>query len=206
MNARDEAMSIRNALTVDVEDYFQVSALSPYIDRRHWDDIPCRVERNVDRLLLRFDEHGAKATFFTLGWVAQRYPQLVRRIVDAGHELASHGHAHMRASEQSRADFDADIRRAKGILEDISGLPVRGYRAPSFSISAQNWWAFDCLREAGLPAGVVNLVTGPTATTYGPIMASPKVSCSPGVSIQPGSITLTLILCRASSAAIVKAI
>ena len=149
MNARHVPAAISNALTVDVEDYFQVSALGPYIDRARWDEIPCRVEANVERLLLRFDEHQAKATFFTLGWVAQRYPQLVRRIVSAGHELASHGYGHLRASEQPRAEFLADITTSKAILEDIAGMAVRGYRAPSFSIGESNAWAFECLQEAG---------------------------------------------------------
>jgi polysaccharide deacetylase family protein (PEP-CTERM system associated) len=145
----DSAGRIVNALSVDVEDYFQVSALAPHIARKTWDTMECRVEQNVDRLLARFDEHGAKATFFTLGWVAQRYPQLVRRIVDSGHELASHGYGHLRASEQSREEFMADIGNAKKLLEDISGLPVIGYRAPSFSIGESNLWAFDCLEAAG---------------------------------------------------------
>ena len=140
---------IINALTVDVEDYFQVSALAPFIPRARWDSIDCRVERNVDRILSRFDEHGAKATFFTLGWIAQRYPSLVRRIVDSGHELASHGYGHLRASEQSRVDFEQDVGSAKKILEDIAGTAVRGYRAPSFSIGKGNLWAFDALRSAG---------------------------------------------------------
>ncbi|WP_374593232.1 XrtA system polysaccharide deacetylase [Aquabacterium sp.] len=140
---------IVNALSVDVEDYFQVSAMAPRIRREDWDHIPCRIERNVDLLLGLFDEHGAKATFFTLGWIAQRYPMLVRRIVDAGHELASHGDSHLRASEQSPQDFLADIVRAKALLQDIAGVPVQGYRAPSFSIGDGNLWAFDCLEQAG---------------------------------------------------------
>jgi polysaccharide deacetylase family protein (PEP-CTERM system associated) len=140
---------ITNALTVDVEDYFQVSALAPFIARDRWDSIPCRVEANVDRLLNRFANNHAKATFFTLGWIAERYPQVVRRIVADGHELASHGYGHQRASELSREAFAQDVTRAKGILEDIAGVPVIGYRAPSFSIGADNLWAFDVLKEAG---------------------------------------------------------
>lgn len=141
--------TITNALTVDVEDYFQVSALAPFIARDRWDSIPCRVEANVDRLLQRFADSGAKATFFTLGWIAERHPQVVRRIVDAGHELASHGYGHQRASELSREAFSHDVVSAKKILEDIAGLPVIGYRAPSFSIGKDNLWAFDVLKEAG---------------------------------------------------------
>ncbi|MEF8752866.1 MAG: XrtA system polysaccharide deacetylase [Accumulibacter sp.] len=140
---------ITNALTIDVEDYFQVSALAPYIPRHEWPQRPCRVERNVERILLMLDESRVRATFFTLGWIAERYPQLVKRIAAAGHEVASHGFGHERASDLSRAAFAADIWRAKLLLEDISGQRIRGYRAPSFSIGADNLWAFECLAEAG---------------------------------------------------------
>ncbi len=140
---------IVNALSVDVEDYFQVSAMAPYIARADWDSIPCRVERNVERLLGLFDEQGARATFFVLGWIAERHPQVVRRIVASGHELASHGYAHLRATEQTPDEFLADIVRARKILEDIGGTAVRGYRAPSFSIGPDNLWAFDCIARAG---------------------------------------------------------
>lgn len=140
---------ITNALTIDVEDYFQVSALAPYIRRDQWDSRECRVEANVDRLLAMLSRHDTQATFFTLGWVAERYPQLVRRIVEQGHELASHGYGHERASDLDRRAFSADIVRAKRLLEDIGGVAVQGYRAPSFSIGEGNLWAFDCLAEAG---------------------------------------------------------
>jgi polysaccharide deacetylase family protein (PEP-CTERM system associated) len=138
-----------NALTIDVEDYFQVSALAPYIPRQAWESTQCRVEANVERILAMLDDQGIQATFFTLGWIAQRYPGLVRRIVAGGHELASHGYGHLRASDQLPADFLEDIRRAKALLEDLSGVAVQGYRAPSFSIGADNLWALDCLQEAG---------------------------------------------------------
>ncbi len=140
---------ITNALTVDVEDYFQVSAFEPHIDRADWDRLECRVERNVARILELFARHNAKATFFTLGWVAQRYPALVRQIVQQGHELASHGFAHQRASSLAEADFFADIADAKALLEDVAGVAVGGYRAPSFSINERNLWAFDSLARAG---------------------------------------------------------
>jgi polysaccharide deacetylase family protein (PEP-CTERM system associated) len=140
---------ITNALTIDVEDYFQVSAFAPHIARADWNARECRVERNVDRILDMLDAHSTKATFFTLGWVAERYPQVVRRIVAGGHELASHGYGHERASDQSEQAFFADIQLAKILLEDLSGVEVRGYRAPSFSIGAGNQWAFDCLSRAG---------------------------------------------------------
>jgi polysaccharide deacetylase family protein (PEP-CTERM system associated) len=143
------APAITNALTIDVEDYFQVSAMAPYIRRDEWETRECRVERNVDRILQLLDARGTQATFFTLGWVAERYPQLVRRIVDGGHELASHGHGHERASDLDRAAFRADLDRAKKLLEDIAGVAVRGYRAPSFSIGHGNLWAFDTLLETG---------------------------------------------------------
>ncbi|MGE5027801.1 MAG: XrtA system polysaccharide deacetylase [Betaproteobacteria bacterium] len=140
---------IRNAMTVDVEDYFQVSAFAPHISRDSWDNQPCRVERNIDAVLAMLAEHRAHATFFTLGWIAERYPLMVRRIVAEGHELASHGYAHRRASEQSREEFLEDVGRAKGILEEAGGVQVNGYRAPSFSINRHNLWALKCLREAG---------------------------------------------------------
>lgn len=143
------APQLTNALTVDVEDYFQVSAFAPYIRRNEWERRECRVERNVDRILGLFDERGAKATFFTLGWIAERHPQMVRRIVDAGHELASHGHGHERVSDLDAAAFMQDIVRAKRTLEDIAGRAVLGYRAPSFSIGASNLWALETLDRAG---------------------------------------------------------
>jgi polysaccharide deacetylase family protein (PEP-CTERM system associated) len=140
---------ITNALTVDVEDYFQVSAFESHIARPNWDSLPCRVERNTDRILELFKDHGARATFFTLGWVAERYPSMVRRIVEAGHELASHGYEHVRVHNHSRDEFHEDVARTKKLLEDIGGCSVRGYRAASYSIDADNLWALDVLHEVG---------------------------------------------------------
>ncbi|HKW81107.1 MAG TPA: XrtA system polysaccharide deacetylase [Casimicrobiaceae bacterium] len=140
---------IVNALSIDVEDYFQVSAFAEHIPRASWDTQPCRVEANVERILGLLDERKVNATFFTLGWIAERYPTLVRRLVDGGHELASHGYEHLRACDQGYGAFLADIRLAKAVLEDIAGRPVNGYRAPSFSIGPANFWAFDCIAEAG---------------------------------------------------------
>lgn len=140
---------ITNAMTVDVEDYFQVSAFERVIARDRWEQAPHRVERNTDRILDIFSSHNVKATFFTLGWIAERYPTLIRRIVAQGHELASHGYSHIRATQQPPAEFRADITRAKKILEDIGGVAVRGYRAPSYSIGAANLWALDELKAAG---------------------------------------------------------
>ncbi|MBP6898885.1 MAG: DUF3473 domain-containing protein [Burkholderiaceae bacterium] len=141
--------AITNALSIDVEDYFQVSAMAPYIARSAWDSHECRVEANVDRLLALLAQHDVQATFFTLGWMAERYPAMVRRIVAGGHELASHGHGHERVSDLSPEAFRQDLLRAKGLLEDIGGVRVLGYRAPSFSIGAGNLWAFDVLRDTG---------------------------------------------------------
>lgn len=140
---------ITNALTIDVEDYFQVSAFAPYIDRSEWATRECRVERNIDRILQLLDERSTKATFFTLGWIAERYPQVVTQIVANGHELASHGYGHFRASDQTEAAFYADVHLSKVLLEDLSGQLVKGYRAPSFSIGTGNLWAFGCLERAG---------------------------------------------------------
>ena len=142
-------LPVRNAMTIDVEDYFQVSAFAPHIARDSWAERECRVEANVDRILAILDDGAVVATFFTLGWIAERYPRLVRRIVDAGHELASHGYGHLRASDQSHAAFLQDISSSKAILEDIGGQAVCGYRAPSFSIGPANLWALDALQQAG---------------------------------------------------------
>ena len=143
------APALTNALTIDVEDYFQVSAFAPYIQRSDWEQRECRVERNVDRILQMLAATGTQATFFTLGWVAERYPALVRRIVAGGHELASHGYGHERASDLDETAFRHDVDRAKKLLEDIGGVPVQGYRAPSFSIGNDNLWAFDTLASVG---------------------------------------------------------
>jgi len=140
---------ITNALTIDVEDYFQVSAFAPHIARSEWNTRECRVERNVNAILEMLASRDTKATFFTLGWIAERYPQLVRQIVHEGHELASHGYGHERATDQTEAAFFADIQLAKIVLEDLADCEVNGYRAPSFSIGTGNLWAFDCLARAG---------------------------------------------------------
>jgi polysaccharide deacetylase family protein (PEP-CTERM system associated) len=139
----------RNAMTVDVEEYFQVAAFEGRIRRDAWDGYPSRVELNTGRVLDIFAEHRIHATFFVLGWVAERVPRLVRRIVDEGHELASHGYDHTRATMLDRSAFSEDVIRTKRTLEDVSGRVVRGYRAPSYSIGARNLWALDALRDAG---------------------------------------------------------
>lgn len=141
--------TITNAMTVDVEDYFQVSAFEKNISRGDWEQLPCRVDYNTNRILDRFAENQVRSTFFTLGWVAERYPQLIRRIVEEGHELACHGLSHIRVTEQTPDEFREDVTRAKSILEDIGGVKVRGYRAASYSIGAGNLWALDILEELG---------------------------------------------------------
>lgn len=140
---------IVNAMSVDVEDYYQVQAFANTIDRATWDTWESRVEANTDRTLAIFDDAGIKASFYTLGCVAERHPALIRRIVEAGHELASHGYEHIRVHEQSPEAFRQDIRRTKGILEDTGGTEVRGYRAATFSIGPTSLWAFDILRDEG---------------------------------------------------------
>ncbi|NRA53175.1 MAG: DUF3473 domain-containing protein [Gammaproteobacteria bacterium] len=138
-----------NALTVDVEDYFQVAAFSKQFPLSSWDAQELRVERNTYRLLELFERHQVKATFFTLGWVAKKCPNLIKDIVDSGHELACHGFWHQKVHEQTPAQFREDLSAAKQVLEDISGQPVIGYRAPSFSINEDSLWAFDIIKELG---------------------------------------------------------
>jgi len=138
-----------NGLSVDVEDWFQVGAFEQVIDRATWDTCELRVETNCEVILAMFAEAGVRATFFTLGWVAQRCPGLIRRIAAAGHEVASHGWDHARVFTLDRAQFAEDLARARGVLEDLSGSAVIGYRAPSFSIDARTPWAHEVLAEAG---------------------------------------------------------
>jgi polysaccharide deacetylase family protein (PEP-CTERM system associated) len=136
-------------MSFDVEDYFQVQALTSAFPRASWNACPSRVERNTDVLLSVLAETETKATFFTLGWIAERYPAMVRRIVSQGHELGSHGYAHFRVDSQSPDEFRADVRKSKRILEDCTGVEVTGYRAATFSVSANTPWAFPILEEQG---------------------------------------------------------
>jgi polysaccharide deacetylase family protein (PEP-CTERM system associated) len=140
---------VRNALSVDVEDWFQVGAFENVIDRKNWDALECRVEANTDKILMMFDAAGVKGTFFTLGWIAERYPALIRQIVAQGHEVASHGWDHSRVFNMTAEQFSHDISRARKTLEDISGSEVTGYRAPSFSIDKRTPWAHEELARAG---------------------------------------------------------
>ena len=136
-----------NAISVDVEDYFQVAALAQSIRREDWDQLEHRVVANMDKVLQLFSEHGIKATFFMLSWLAERYPGIVNDIVEQGHELASHGYDHQKVTDLSPEQFRQDITRAKKTLEDLSGLPIRGYRAPSYSIGESNLWALEVLNN-----------------------------------------------------------
>lgn len=136
-------------MSVDVEDYFQVSAFETSVKRQSWDSMEHRVEANTNQILDMFAALDVKATFFMLGWVAERYPSLLTRIVAEGHELASHGYNHIRATEQTPSEFLNDVVTTKALLEDIAGVEVRGYRAASYSIGEKNIWAIDKLFEAG---------------------------------------------------------
>lgn len=140
---------IVNAMTVDVEEYFQVSAFAHCVSRADWDSLPSRIEDSMRRLLELLGQHGAGCTFFTLGWIAERHGGLIRRMVEAGHEIASHGYEHRRATDQTAEEFRADVRRTKALLEDIGGVPVRGYRAASFSFDRTNPWVHAVLAEEG---------------------------------------------------------
>lgn len=140
---------IVNAMSIDVEDYFQVYAFEKIIDRNHWKDYPLRVEENCEKILRLLDQHRVKATFFVLGWVAERCPTLIKKIVTNGHELASHGYMHQQVFKMNEKSFLEDIVKTKKILEDLGGVEVRGYRAPSYSIGEENFWALDLLQQAG---------------------------------------------------------
>lgn len=140
---------VTNALTVDVEDYFHVSAFERCVSPSQWESLPERVCRNTERVLELFAAREITATFFILGWVAERHPELVRHIVEQGHEIACHGYAHGRITGMTRDAFRQDVDRARKLLQDMSGQPVSGYRAPSYSITAQTVWALDILLESG---------------------------------------------------------
>jgi polysaccharide deacetylase family protein (PEP-CTERM system associated) len=140
---------IVNAMTIDVEDYFHVSAFADVVRPDTWSSYGSRVEANTDRMLAMFAAARVRGTFFVLGWVAERHPALVRRIAQAGHEIASHSYAHQLVYDLDRERFRADLRRAKRIIEDITGQPIRGFRAPSYSVTERSLWAFDVLIEEG---------------------------------------------------------
>jgi polysaccharide deacetylase family protein (PEP-CTERM system associated) len=142
-------MTMLNALTFDVEEYFQVTGFADAVSPAHWDLYEPRAERSTDELLQTLASADVRATFFILGWIAKRCPSLVRRIAAGGHEVASHGYWHQLVTTQSRDEFRADVRAAKAVLEDAVGQPVVGYRAPSFSITPNRAWAFEVLVEEG---------------------------------------------------------
>ena len=142
-------MTITNAISIDVEDYFQVSAFEHTIDRKDWDQLEHRVSANVTQIIQLLKSADVKATFFVLGWVAERYPEIVKSIIEHGHELASHGYGHQRVSDLSRVEFKQDLIYAKEILENLSGVEIKGYRAPSYSIGKDNIWALEVLAETG---------------------------------------------------------
>jgi polysaccharide deacetylase family protein (PEP-CTERM system associated) len=149
MSAGSAGARIANAMTVDVEDYFQVSAFDRVVSRAGWDGFESRVVRNTSRVLELLDERGVRATFFVLGWVAERFPALVREIAAAGHEIASHGYHHQLLYTLTPQQFREDARAAKAVLEDAIGAPVVGFRAPSYSIVESSLWALDVLVEEG---------------------------------------------------------
>jgi polysaccharide deacetylase family protein (PEP-CTERM system associated) len=140
---------MKNAFTIDVEDYFQVSAFEGVVDRKQWTDMPSRVEDNTRRLLDLGERHHTKATCFVLGWIAERYPNLVREIDQRGHDVACHGYSHRLIYQQSPAEFAEETRHAKEVIEQLLGRPVRGYRAASYSITKRSLWALDTLIELG---------------------------------------------------------
>jgi len=140
---------VTNVMTIDVEEYFHVSAFGQVVDPGRWAAMESRVVPTTDRLLAMFAAHGARATFFVLGWVAERHPALIRRIAEAGHEIASHSHWHRLVYDLTPEEFRADLRQSKRAIEDACGVEVVGYRAPSFSVTARSLWAFDVLAEEG---------------------------------------------------------
>ena len=142
-------MNLINALTIDLEDYFQVEAFASRINYNDWDNYPCHIEKNTKKILDILDFYQVKATFFCLGWIAKRYPLLIKTIAQKGHEIASHGYAHKPIYKQSPKEFREDIKRTKNILEDIIGKPVFGYRAPTYSITQKTLWALEILAEEG---------------------------------------------------------
>ena len=174
--ARGDA--VVNAMSIDVEDYFQVSAFDRVVSRSAWDGMESRVSANTDRLLALFDEFGIKATFFVLAWVAERHPDIVRRIAAGGHEVASHGYAHRLIYEQTIDEFRDDVRRAKGILEDLAGARVAGYRAPSYSITAKSLWALDVLIEEAVRVRLEHF-PDPARSLRDPGRAAPSACAAP---------------------------
>jgi len=138
-----------NALTIDLEDYYHVTAFDHIVDRRNWDKMETRIEGNCEKILSILNEHKMHATFFVLGWIAERYPILIRTIFNEGHEISSHGFNHRMVYHQSKDAFREDIMKTQSILEDITGIKIKGYRAPTFSINNKSLWALNILCEQG---------------------------------------------------------
>lgn len=173
-----------NALSVDVEDYYHVTALSSVVSRHQWESLPSRVVDNTHRVLELLESSGAKATFFILGWVAERNARLVRTIADAGHEIACHGYSHKRINEQDAEEFRSETRRAKEIIEDSAGKAVLGYRAASFSITKDSLWALDILVEEGF------VYDSSIFPIHHDLYGVPGASGDPGTLTTPGEKTL----------------
>lgn len=169
--------SLRNGLSIDVEDYFQVWAFSDVSHREIWHTFESRIEVSTERALRLFDDANVHATFFTLGWIAERHPALVRKIVACGHEVASHGYWHEKVTNQNARQFREDVCRAKQLLEDITGEQVTGYRAPSFSVNSTNLWAFDVLSDAGY---LYSSSTYPVSHDHYGMPESPRFAYRPG--------------------------
>ena len=185
---------MQNALSFDVEEYFHVSAYSDRVRPEDWLSYPSRVGRSVEKILELLDQHGCRATFFSLGWIAENRPEVIRRIADCGHEIACHSFSHRRVFDMTQEGFRDDTRHAKELLEDVSGTRVRGYRAPSFSITGDSQWAFEILAELGFaydssifPVRHPNygMPTAPRSpfrvdTRYGPIVEFPMATLAFG--------------------------
>lgn len=149
MSGPRESSATPHLFTVDVEEYFQVHVFDGCVDRAEWDVLPSRVGLSTRKLLDLLEPHGIRGTFFVLGWIADRHPELVREITEAGHEIASHGWGHRRITDLSREEFRKDVRRSKEVLEEVTGAPVYGYRAPSFSLVPGTEWALEILADEG---------------------------------------------------------
>jgi polysaccharide deacetylase family protein (PEP-CTERM system associated) len=149
IKSKPQKAEVIDGLSVDLEDYFQVEAFAQQISRSQWSSIPSRVRHSTDLVLQLLERNRCKATFFVLGWVAEREPQLIREIADAGHELACHSHLHRRVYHMTPSEFREDLRKSRAIIEDAGGTPVVGFRAPTFSIIRKSLWALDVLVEEG---------------------------------------------------------
>lgn len=186
-----EGRAVAHFFTVDVEEYFQVSAFEPYVERERWEHLESRVERNIDVILEMLERHGARGTFFVVGWTAKRHPWMVRRIANAGHEIGSHSFWHRRVATLAPAEFRTDVRQARAVLEDITGERVYGFRAPSFSIRAGMDWVWDVLLEEG------HRYDSSTFPIRRPGYGNPGAPTTPHLIRRPGGALLELPLATA---------